>query len=176
MPRACRRCSKPSAHFNSTHCSWQCRLQDRIEKIRAGLSDDDCWEWPKVLPGERTRYPTFLLDKRAETGKQTGAHRAVYILTHGAIPEGMYVCHDCDNVRCVNPIPLIIAPAQENSWDRVAKGRNYSVRKLTPAQAKTIFKSTEPSARLAVRYGVTRRTINAVKAGQSWVFHTLKKR
>lgn len=46
------------------------------------------------------------------------------MLNYGEIPGGMYVCHKCDNPRCINPEHLFIGTRKDNIADREAKGRN----------------------------------------------------
>ena len=56
-------------------------------------------------------------------GKHTLAHRVVYQLLRGPIPEGCDVCHHCDNPPCVNPDHLYTGDARSNIEDCIAKGR-----------------------------------------------------
>src|SRR5712692_2995815 len=51
------------------------------------------------------------------------AHRVAWILTYGAIPTGLKVCHHCDNQGCINPIHLFLGTMADNMHDRDAKGR-----------------------------------------------------
>jgi hypothetical protein len=114
-----------------------------------------------------------------------GVHRAAWEATFGAIPEGLFVCHRCDNRRCCNPEHLFLGTAAENSADMKVKGRAARPRgaacgmaKLTAAQVSEIRRRFVPgrlaklrsgcsSPELAAEFGVSRKYI-AKLAKETW--------
>lgn len=77
-----------------------------------------CWLWHggKMSHG----YGTFSTNIPGETKL---AHRISYMIHRGPIPDGMCVCHTCDNPMCVNPDHLFIGTQRDNTDDRDRKGR-----------------------------------------------------
>jgi hypothetical protein len=59
-------------------------------------------------------------------------YRAVWERANGPIPEGMFVCHRCDNPRCVNVDHLFLGTAFDNNHDMIAKGRQHRAPDVCP--------------------------------------------
>lgn len=100
--------------------NWVERFWSRVKR------GDGCWEWQ----GGSNQYGYGLFTRRGCDTKVTRvASRISWELAHGPIPQGMVVCHKCDNPPCVNPDHLFIGTHLDNMRDMVAKGRSVPSRK-----------------------------------------------
>lgn len=61
-----------------------------------------------------------------DTGRvvQDRAHRYVWKLNHGPIPDGLFVLHHCDYPPCCNDVHLYLGTNQQNVDDMMMKGRH----------------------------------------------------
>ena len=57
-------------------------------------------------------------------GRGMNASRAAWILNVGKIPEGLCVCHTCDNPRCVRISHLFLGSRKDNTRDSIRKDRH----------------------------------------------------
>ena len=143
--------------------------QERIEAKVLRIPEAGCWVW---MGGTTVRgYGQIESNKR-----KLYAHRASYEAFVGPIPEGMYVCHACDNVACVNPNHLFLGTQKQNLQDMANKGRSTRgeknpMAKLSEEDGKDIkylIRTGLSSKDLSVEYGVSPNAINLIKQGKRW--------
>lgn len=131
---------------------------------------DRCWEWTARLDDG---YGSLSI-----AGRTMGAHRYSYELHIGPIPDGLYVCHRCDNRKCVNPEHLFLGTHQDNMADMYSKGRRPApigerngFSKLTAEQAQAIHdmrKAGATQTAIAAKFGITQALVSLILLGKSW--------
>ena len=80
---------------------------------------DGCWVW---IGAKTNGYGVICIGGT----KTRQAHRVSWELENGPIPDGMCVCHHCDNPSCVRPDHLFLGTRADNNRDRDAKGRQVA--------------------------------------------------
>lgn len=131
---------------------------------------DGCWCWTAALNRENG-YGRFKVH-----GKMVGAHRFSYMLSYGPIPEGLVICHKCDNPPCVRPDHLFPGTHKDNGRDKVEKGRALSgirnaFAKLTDEQVSEIRHldiSGIPQREIALRFSLAQTTVSRIVRASAW--------
>lgn len=130
-----------------------------------------CWNWKGSPSGNG--YGELQL---AGSRKKVRAHRFSWELHFAPIPNGLFVCHRCDNRMCVNPAHLFLGTQEDNMRDAASKlrmphGEGQHLAKLNDVSVALIRRrhsAGESLAALAVEYGVTKQAVWHVVHRKTW--------
>ena len=109
-----------------SYADWLGFAADQTDRFYSKMDRSGaCWLW--LCGVDADGYGKFQINGSSHEEprqKHVRAHRLSYELTHGEIPDGLYVLHKCDTPRCCNPEHLFLGTALDNARDAVAKGRH----------------------------------------------------
>lgn len=140
----------------------QNRFWDKVDKKEG----EGCWEWNSAI--SKTGYGVINVER-----KTTKAHRVSWEMHYGPIPEGMMVCHKCDNPKCVRPDHLFLGDSLANNLDMTLKERHGRMR-FTHEQVERIralygrHRDHLSHERIAEWFGVSKATISHMMTGRNW--------
>jgi predicted DNA-binding protein (UPF0251 family) len=175
--------AKIMTDYNQTFAGLYNRFISKVKRT----DGDGCWTW--TANTRNGRYGAFHMFDR-----DVMAHRASWLLHRGEIPDGMCVCHKCDNPICVNPGHLFLGTASDNMRDMSRKGRGGVAKgarngkstkpektprgesagqsKLTNEQVMALRADGRLSGlsqrKLAEKYGITQATVWNILNGNTW--------
>ncbi len=139
------------------------RFENKFEKIENG-----CWLW--LASTFHNGYGQFQFE-----GRPQHASRVSYVLYKDEIPNGLFVCHTCDNPLCVNPEHLFLGTHKDNMQDKIKKGRHVSSigenngkSKLTENDVRDIRQSKESAKILAEKYSINSDYVYLIKNRKRW--------
>lgn len=153
-------------------------LAERIWRYIDKRSPNECWPW--VGKSRVTGYGSIGGGGRG--APRMLAHRAIWELTYGPIPDGRghhgtVVMHTCDNRLCCNPGHLALGSQGENVRDMDAKGRRKTVTRrgieherarLTDADVQFIRKSGLSCRELSRKFGMSYQNVWYILKRKTW--------
>ena len=165
------------------YCSDECSFLDR-----AKLMPNGCIEWQGCKNTQN--YGVLRIHVNGKN-KMIGAHRYAWERINGKIPDGLCVCHKCDNPKCVNVEHMFLGSHYDNNHDRSLKGRSgkrvYTIEdrqrytemfegenngsaKLTKEQVLKIMslKNIYSHRQLAEMFNISKSVITSIFTGRSW--------
>lgn len=145
-------------------------VKERFDSMYVRIPFGGCWIWVGALKN-KFGHGAFKVGPRKS--KVEFAHRMSWQLVNGEIPDGMCVCHECDNPSCVNPDHLFIGTSADNTRDKVEKGRHVFGSAVHNANidesiAKQIKSAFLPTKVLAEMFGISRQSAADIVYGRTW--------
>jgi hypothetical protein len=146
-------------------------MRERLYRWSVLSDEESCWLWVGFThPGG---YGHLTI-----SGKLHKAHRLSYEVHKSAIPDGMHVCHTCDNPSCINPDHLFLGTHDDNMKDKARKNRTAPMQGTLNPQSRLSDwmvadiirrrRSGESGVSVAARFGISPCTVSAIVTGRNW--------
>ena len=148
------------------------------KKVEVG-KENECWPWTSSK--RPSGYGQFQVGSRMDgTYRLVSAHRMAWELTHGSVPDGLWVLHCCDNRICVNPAHLFLGTHQDNMADMASKGRgrnngsvgqnnnNAKLRENDIREIRSLAATGGTRVEIAKQFNVTPQHISDVVLHKRW--------
>lgn len=153
--------------------SMEARFSDKyIPEPNSG-----CWLWIGAL--NDSGYGVIQMARPRPLGESAfvRAHRLSYEMHNGPITEELHVLHSCDLPCCVNPDHLFLGTDQDNSDDKMRKGRDrkdprrgitHGMTRLSEDQVREIRACRDRLIDISEQYGISISHAHRIKTRQSW--------
>jgi hypothetical protein len=141
------------------------------ERIDRSGGTEACWPWKTEVANGRGRLRI--------NGAATYGYRHAWSLENGPIPDGMFICHHCDNPACCNPKHLFLGTGADNARDCWLKGRNAEGRRGSPSRGHKLDRAGASLMRFLLSqgartkdvadwFGITRQMVRKTEVGECW--------
>lgn len=155
---------------NAAYTSHRTPLRDRFW-FKVDKSDG-CWIWT----GAKNPLGYGRVNLGGHFGRTAQASRVAWELTYGPIPDGLQVCHHCDNPPCVRPDHLFLGTPADNKDDLISKGlqavgEDVPSAKLTDDQVREIrarHAAGQSQPVIAKAFGISRSNVSCIVRRKTW--------
>ena len=148
-------------------------VHDAIESARDGESGCIIWHFGMNNCG----YGSW----KRKGGVTRTAHRVIYEMVYGTIPDGLHIRHTCHNPACINVNHMELGTHSDNMQDKVIAGRQLVLSdrpelrrdKLTEEEILIILTSDKGRVELSELLGISQTSISSIRSGRT---HTARSR
>lgn len=142
------------------------------QKVARG-KDDECWNWTASCAGKGYGQ---IKPPKGFGRRNLYAHRVAFTLTHGGVPDGLEICHRCDNPKCCNPRHLFAGTRADNAADMAEKmrstwGERSGTCKVTAEQVGEIHDLIADGItqyEIARRFGISQAQVSRIHRHEQW--------
>lgn len=136
-------------------------------------SDSECWNWNASLAGKGYGQ---VKPPKGFGRRNFYAHRVAFTLTYGGIPDGLEICHACDNPKCCNPKHLFAGTRAANATDMAMKMRSTWGERSGTAKLKSqdvieirgLLSEGLPQQAIAKQFGISQIQVSRIHTGKRW--------
>lgn len=153
------------------------RAFNYFRKAPFATNENGCRLWTKsITTGGYGTVPVHI--RMTNKDRRFAAHRLAWMIERGPIPDDMFVCHKCDEKLCCNVDHLFLGTEEDNRMDmyrkdRHPKGEQNGMSVLSnreAAEVKWLLAFSNMTLReIGKRYGISHKTVGAIKQGRTWL-------
>ena len=143
------------------------RFWEKVDK----RGPDECWPWLGAT--SRKGYGTIGVGSKDDGSfRQMIATRVSWEIHNNPIPDGLLICHACDNPACVNPAHLWLGTHKDNMQDMFSKGRQGQRPRKLDAEIVTQIRALAADGvvrqDLAARFSLDPGTVSKIVHRKIW--------
>jgi len=155
-------------------CSKACSVEPVLDRIMRKLQGNNEAGGCLIWIGKKNKEGYGEIQHEEKLWK---IHRLFWTIWFGAIPDGIEVCHRCDNPSCVRLDHLFLGTHAENMQDMARKGRGrypntkgeaHGAAKLSNAIVVAIRNDGRTQQEIADDVGISQSLVSQIKRRKIW--------
>jgi len=148
--------------YAKAFCSDKCRF---LSYVDCANNIKECWIWNGALNKKGYGKVCFKENKTAI------ASRVSYEIFKGPIEVGLYICHMCDNPRCVNPDHLWVGTHVENMTDMRKKGRQSSkLKSCDVCEIRKLWEDGYSQCKIMEKFHIASPSVSNIISRRNWKY------